>query len=319
MSIHSKKPLRRLKKTKAQIKRIYKMVKKKQVVIDYLITIAIAILLALNYYLFVIKNEFAPAGLNGIATMLQYKLGFSIGYFSLLINIPLCIFAYFFINKGFAKRSLAFCLTYSFAYLLLQNMGLEQFQYDAGGSDTVFPVLLCGLISGFVYGICFRTNSSAGGTLIIAKYISKVKPELNFFWVNFGLNAVVAFASFFVYADPNAASIYNYKPVCLCVLYCFISSYIGNYIIKGTKLATKFTIITTHPDEIMEEVTSEFRHSSTRIEAVGSFSHDNKSILICVINRHQLVDFKNMLAKYDDTFSFSETIDETYGNFKKIK
>lgn len=292
-----------------------------KVIWAYLFTALVAVLLAFNYQLFVVENNFAPAGLNGIATMVQYKTGFSIGYMSLLINVPLCIFAYFFIDKKFAKLSLVFCLVYSFAFLYLQKLGLEFLQYNAAGQDTIFPAILSGLISGYVYGACFRTNASAGGTQIISKYISKKKPELNFFWVNFILNAVVALASLFVYAAPNSAGelSLDYRPVCLCVTYCFVSSYISNNIIKGTKVAAKFTIITTHPEEIEEEITKNFRHTSTRIEATGSFSNESKTVLVCVINRHQLIDFKNMLKKYDNTFSFSETVNETYGNFKKIK
>ena len=88
---------------------------------------------------------------------------------------------------------------------------------------------------------------------------------------------------------------------------------------KGTKIATKFTIITTHPEEIMAEISEKFRHSSTKVQAIGSYSQDQKSILFCVINKHQIVEFSKMLQKYDNTFSFSETVNETYGNFKKIK
>lgn len=290
-------------------------------VFPYISIIAIAVLLALNYQLFIVENGFAPAGLNGIATMIQYKTGFSIGYMSLIINIPLCALAYFFINKKFAKRSLVFCLTYSFVFLYLQDIGLTRFQYNAQGHDTVFPALLSGVISGFVYGICFRTDSSTGGTDIISKYISFKKPDLNFFWVTFILNTIVAVISFFVYAvpDENQVLIYDYKPVCLCILYCFISSFIGSFIIKGTKTACKFTIITTHADEITQAISEKLRHSSTKLSALGSFSHDEKSVLICVINRHQLIDLQNILSEYDETFSFVETVNETYGNFKHIK
>ncbi len=147
----------------------------------YLLIISIAVLLAFNYQLFIVENGFAPAGLNGIATMIQYKTGFSIGYMSLIINIPLCIFAFFLLDKQFAKRSLCFCVTYSLVFLYLQKIGLTNFQYNAGGHDTIFPVILSGVISGFVYGICFRTNSSTGGTDILSKYVSFKKPELNFF------------------------------------------------------------------------------------------------------------------------------------------
>lgn len=288
---------------------------------SYLAVICVAVLLAFNYQLFIVENGFAPAGLNGIATMIQYKTGFSIGYMSLIINIPLCILAFFFLDRAFALHSLCFCLTYSFVFLYLQQIGLTDFQYNAHGHDTVFPVILSGVISGFVYGVSFRNNSSTGGTDILSKYISFKRPELNFFWITFSLNALVAIVSFFVYAKPDAANnlVYDYKPVCLCILYCFISSFIGNYIIKGTKSACKFTIITSHPDEITKEITERLRHSSTKLEAIGSYSKEGKSVLICVINKHQIIELKNVLNKYDNTFSFIESVNETYGNFKNIK
>ncbi len=289
--------------------------------LSYLAVVVVAVLLAFNYQLFIVENHFAPAGLNGIATMIQYKTGFSIGYMSLIINIPLCILAYFLVDKSFAKRSLVFCLTYSFVFLYLQKIGLTQFQYNAQGHDTIFPVLLSGVISGFVYGTCFRTNASTGGTDIVSKYISLKKPDLNFFWVTFILNTIVAIVSFFVYAQPDNTQqlIYDYKPVCLCILYCFISSFIGSFIIKGTKNAYKITIITQYPDRIAQDLSQNLRHSSTRIAAMGSFSEQEKSVLLCVINRHQLVDCQNILKKYDQTFAFAETVNETYGNFKQIK
>jgi len=289
--------------------------------VSYLFICGIAILLAFNYQLFIVKNGFAPAGLNGIATMIQHKTGFSIGYMSLIINIPLCVLAYFLVDKQFAKRSLCFCLVYSFSFLYLQEIKLEAFQYNAQGHDTVFPVILSGVISGFVYGLCMRNNASTGGTDIVSKYISKKKPHMNFFWVTFTLNAIVAVASFFVYAEPDSsgALTYNYKPVCLCILYCFISSFLGSYIIKGTKTACKFTVITTHAEEIIKEIRENLRHGSTEISALGSFSREEKTVLLCVVNKHQIYDFNNILKKYDDTFAFSETVNETMGNFKKIK
>jgi len=289
--------------------------------LSYLYIALIAVLLAFNYQLFIVKNDFAPAGLNGIATMVQYKTGFSIGYMSLLINIPLCILAFFFVNKEFAKKSLCFCLVYAFVFLALQKLGLSEFQYDAQNSDTIFPVMLSGVISGTVYGLCFRFNASTGGTDILSKFISKRYPYLNFFWVTFLLNTVVAAISFFVYAKQgeNGAMLYDYKPVCLCITYCFISSFVGNHIIKGTKSAYKFTIITNHADEIADEILHTLRHGATRMEAVGAYSNTTKDVLICAVNKHQLMDFQKILKKYDNTFSFSETVNEIYGNFARIK
>lgn len=294
---------------------------KRKEILRFIKIIAVAMLLAMNYHFFVVENGFAPAGLNGIATMVQYKTGFSIGYMSLLINTPLCILAYFLVDKKFAIGSFCFCITYSLFFLLLQTLGLEKLQYVTGGHDTIYPVILSGVISGAVYGLCFRMNASTGGTDIVSKYINAKNPELNFFWITFALNAVVAGISFFVYAESDAAGqlIFDYKPVCLCVLYCFISSYVGSHIIRGTKQACEFTIITSHADELKKEIYRVLKHGCTKIDAVGGFSSGKKSVLLCVVNNHQIIDFQNILKKFDDTFAFSKTINETYGNFKKIK
>ena len=126
----------------------------------------------------------------------------------------------------------------------------------------------------------------------------------------------MACISLFVYSDGGAL---NYKPVALCITYCFVTNFVGNYIIKGTKSAYRFTVVTTHPDEISKEVTKVLRHGATRIEGVGAYSGEPKTVIVCVVNKHQLSDFSKIVSKYDNTFSFCENVSETYGNFKHVK
>ena len=274
-----------------------------------------AILLAFVYYIFIINNQFAPAGLNGIATMVQYKTGFSISYMSLLINIPLSVLAYFLVDKKFAVRTMLFSIVYYVWFLLLQKWDPSFIQYNTDGHDTIYPVILSGVLSGIVYGVCFRNNASTGGTDIVSRYINKVKPQTNFFVVTFILNGIVAVSSIFVYADGAL----NYKPMALCVMYCFISTFVGNFMLKTTKTAYEFTVITTHKEEIVEEIFTKLHHGCTEIEAIGTYTGAKKSVLICIINKHQLNEFQKIIAKYDDTFSYFELVNETYGNFKNVK
>ena len=293
-------------------------------IFDCCIMALLALLFAFNYQLFIVKNQFAPAGFNGIATMIEYKTGFSVGYFTLIINVPLCVFAFFFISKGFAIKTAVFSVFYSLFVLLFGDGGpvdLSSFQYDAQGVDTIFPALIAGALGGFVYGIAFRRNSSTGGADIVAKYVSIRSPMLNFFWVNFAINAAIALASYFVYGSPDesGAIIYNYKPVCLCMLYCFLSSFVGNEIIKGSKSAYKFFIVTTHAAEIDAEIFKRLHHGATRLPALGAYSNTERDVIVCVVNKRQLVDFRNILKKYDDTFAFVETVNETFGSFAHVK
>ncbi|MCI5974646.1 MAG: YitT family protein [Clostridiales bacterium] len=299
--------------------------KKKRLIGDYVVVAAMAVLMALNYDLFIVKNRFAPSGLNGVATMIEYITGgsFSIAYMSLLINIPLCIFAYFFTEKEFALKTFVFCVIYSAVYFVLQKTAvLARFRYDAGGADTIYPVLISGMIGGVVYGGAFRRNGSTGGTDIVSKYLSKKNPHLNFFWVLFAINATVAAASYFVYTstDPvTGATVHNYKPVCMCILYSFISSFMANRSLQGGKSAYKFLIITKHAEEIDREIVEKLKHSATKLIGTGVYSNTERDVVICVVSKHQIVDFENIIRKYPDTFAFVETVNETIGNFKQVK
>ncbi len=289
-------------------------------IVQYSFICGIAIAFAMMYRLFVIPNNFAPAGLNGIATMVQHKLGFSIGYFSLIINVPLCIYAYFFVNKEFALKSLTFCLAYSLSYLVFQKIeALDAIEYRTNGHDTIYPCLIAGLMGGAVYGFCVRLNASTGGTDIVSKAISQRKPMLNFFWVTFCINVVVAVISLFVYGTDGGGFKLDYRPACLCILYCFMSSFLGGRILQGYQTAYKFIIITKHIDELEKDILKSLRHSATRLSGEGIYSEDKKEVLLCVVNKHQISDFKNILKKYPETFAVIETVNETVGNFKKIK
>ena len=70
----------------------------------YLVIALLALGASLNYELFVFPNQFAPAGLNGICTMIQHLSGISVGYLSLLINVPLAIWCYIEVSKPIATR-----------------------------------------------------------------------------------------------------------------------------------------------------------------------------------------------------------------------
>ena len=290
-------------------------------VANYVIISVLAVVMAFNYKLFIVPNDFAPAGLSGIGTMIQYKLHFSIGWFSLIINVPLCLLAFFFVNREFSVKSLVFVVVYSVAYLVLQQFDTSRFEYDAGGVDTIFPCLIAGIINGFLFGVCVRSNGSKGGTDVVAKFVNVKVPRLNFFWVTFAINAAVAAASFFVYAESgeNGQLIYDYRPVVLCMLYSFTTSFVGNFMLKGSKTAYKFVVITQHAEDIEQEILQKLNRAATRLHGTGAYTKAEKEVLICVVGKHQVIDFQNIIKNYPDTFSFVETVNETIGNFRRSK
>ena len=96
----------------------------------YLVIAGLALVCALNYQLFVFPNRFAPAGLNGICTMIQHLFHISVGYLSLLINIPLAIWIFFKVEKSIAVRSMLYVMVFSLTLLALDHVDLSAFAYE---------------------------------------------------------------------------------------------------------------------------------------------------------------------------------------------
>lgn len=289
---------------------------------EYLLIILGGIITAFNYHLFIIENQFAPAGINGIATMVQYKLNFNIGYMSLLINVPLCILAYALRHRAFAIRSFLFTFTYSIAYILLGRVDLDAFVYRAHGIDTILPTIVAGTIAGAVFGFTFRAGGSSGGTDIISHIISKKYPRFNFFWVTFSINVAVAMASYFVYAEVNPETgelVYQFKPVVLCILYSFMASEIGSLILQSSKSAVKFEIVTTHAQEIAAEMDRKINRSTTLLHGEGMHTHSGRDILICIVNRHEEPIVEKIIRNYDNTFAYIEPVTRVVGRFYQHK
>ena len=59
--------------------------------------------------------------------------------------------------------------------------------------------------------------------------------------------------------------------------------------------------------------------SKLRYENAGEkFAFAVLTLLICVVNRHQVVRFQEILARFPDTFACVSSVNETWGNFKHV-
>jgi len=117
--------------------------------------------------------------------------------------------------------------------------------------------------------------------------------------------------SFFVYGC-------QFEPVILCLIYCYLSSSISDTILKGGKSAMKFEVVTRQPEELSRQLMQQLRHGVTVLQAEGMYSETPRSLLICVVNRHQVVRFQEILARFPDTFACVSSVNETWGNFKHV-
>lgn len=281
-------------------------------VLTYAVIVMIALICALNYQLFVFPNSFAPAGLNGICTMIQYVFGISLGYLSLIINVPLALLVFFKVSRPLAIRSMVYVASFSLALLLLDYVDLSRFAYEtANGTSKILGPLVAGVIQGSCTSWLVRASAYSGGTDFVASLIHKNHPEKSIFGLIFTLNALVAVASYFVYD-------YQMEPVILCILYSFTSSSVSERAIRSGRSAIRFEIVTEHVQQISDAIITRLHHSATVVPARGMYSGKETNILICVVNKTQVAALNDIVRAYPNTFCIMSGVNEVMGNFKHL-
>jgi len=278
----------------------------------YLVIVFLALGASFNYEIFVFPNQFAPSGLNGICTMVQYVTGISVGYLSLLINVPLALWCYFEVSKPMAARSMLYVVTFSVGILILDRMDLSFLHYATeNGTSKILGPLVAGIIQGWIYSILMKASAYTGGTDFISAIVHKRNPNKSVLGFSFTINVFIAISSYFVYG-------YQMEPVILCILYSFMSSTVGERLQKSGKEAICFEIITDFPLEITGDIIARTGHSTTLIPARGMYSDKETNMLICVVNKSQAAAVTEICRSYPNTFTIMDPVGQVVGNFKNM-
>lgn len=278
----------------------------------YLVIIAVALAASVSYELFIFPNQFAPSGLNGICTMIQHVTGISVGYLSLLINVPLALWCYHTVSKPVALRSMVYVVTFAIGLLILDHVDLSAFAYSTdNGTSKILGPLVAGIIMGYVYSILMKASAYSGGTDFISAIVHKYHPDKSVLAMSFSINVFIAIASYFVYG-------YQMEPVILCIIYSFASSTVGERLQKSGREAVCFEIITDYPEEISQEIIKKFHHTTTLIPAKGMYSGRETNMLICVVNKTQATAISRIIRKYPRTFAVMDLVSEVMGNFVNL-
>ncbi len=280
--------------------------------LTYCVIIAIALVCALNYELFVFPNSFAPSGINGICTMIQHVTGISVGYLSLLLNIPLALLVYCKVSKPLAVRSMVYVATFSIGLLIFDHVDLSFLAYSTdNGTSTILGPLVGGILFGGCYSLLLKASAYSGGTDFVAALIHKKRPDQSVIGLILTMNVAIAVASYFVYD-------YKMEPVILCILYSFTSSTVSDRLLRSGRSAIRFEIITEHAHELSDDIIAQLHHSATVIPARGMYSGKRTNVVVCVINKSQITQLSAIVKRYPNTFAVMSNVSEVMGNFKHL-
>jgi len=261
---------------------------------------------ALNYAIFIFPNRFAPAGIDGICTMIQDITGISIGYLSLLVNIPLLIIAWIRLDRDYAIKNSVFILAFSAAAAILSEIDLSAFQYHTENSTSiVLAPIASGVIRGIIYAITLGLNGASGGIDIIAALIRRKAPHFNLMNIIFAINMSVSISSYFVYG-------HQLEPVICGILYFYITSQTSSHIQSTKKENAKIEIITPDATDLCNEITGTLQLSATVIDSHGAYSGTINKMVVCIAEKKHMPRIKAVVDHFPGAIYFISTVTESH-------
>ena len=248
--------------------------------------------MAAGIYFFKAPNGFATGGVSGIAIILaripfSVSLGITQSIYMLAINIILLIIGVIVLGKKCGITTI-----YCSIALSLENMLFEQLiPLDAPlTSSPVLELIYAVLLTGIGSALLFKYNASSGGTDIVALILKKYT-SLNVSQALLVTDTLIAASSFIVYSSAEVG-LYS-------LLGLFAKVFVIDDVLDSMNLCKAFTIITTKPKEIEEFILTDLHHGATIYDAKGSFTGDEKQVIITVCKRSEALRLRKKVKEID--------------------
>ena len=275
-------------------------------------TLIAAIFSVIALHTFVVPSDFSPSGIDGLCTVLYEITGLNMGWFKILINIPLLILAFIFLNKKYVTYVLFFTALDSLGVVLLERINFYIYVPDGlTAPELIGYRLLSALVSGIMLGICvgimLRLGYSSGGVDIIACLFHKWKPHFNVERIISICAYSIVAISFFVYRDLTS--------IFLSAVQIFVSECIVSVILRKARYAVEVKIITKKPENIKDEILYTYKHGATVVKSNGMYSGDDNYVILSVMNVNEIPSLMNILKKYPDAFVYFSDGVRVQGDF----
>lgn len=273
--------------------------------IHILLTLVAALLSAVTLHVFVYKNNFAPSGVDGIATMVQALTTLNAGITTLLINVPLLLVAWKILNKKYVIYTLLFTILSSGFIMLLDYINFPQYE---AMYEKVVAAVFSGLLLGVRTGIMIRLGFSTGGIDIIAAIFQRNRSHINIERIISIICYVITALSYFVYWDLGA--------ILLSIIQMFVFEKGVALLLSDHRDAVAFHIITKEPEKIKEDIIYNLKHGATVMDSKGLFTDAESYMIISIVNKRQIPEFISIVKKHKDTFMYYSDINGVSGNFR---
>lgn len=250
-------------------------------------------------------------GLSGLAIVVK-KLtssfipgGFPLGLFNIICNIPLFIAAVLIMGPSFIKRTLFATVCFTIGLFLVPTLQIPSHDY-------LLASVFGGAITGLGIGLVFSSQSSTGGTDLLASIIHKYKRYYSVPQILLVIDGIIVLVG---------ALVFGLNKALYAIIAIFVSSKVSDAILEGLKFAKMAYIISDKYNEIADQILHTLRRGATRINVTGIYSNQEKNMLFCVVSKKEIITIIEITQKIDDkSFIIINDVREVMGEgFMEVK
>lgn len=254
---------------------------------DYAMLTLSTLLIATGVYFFKFPNHFSTGGVSGISIILgHYVPSLTPGAFVFIINQALLVVGFLVLGKSFGMRTAYTSLVFSCATWGLEFLcPLSQPLTTQPLLELVFSVTLPAIGS----AILFNLQASSGGTDIVAMILRK--------YTNLNIGNALLMVDFSI--TVAACFAFGIETGLFSMLGLMLKSVIVDMVLENIKVHKCFQIITSKPDEIVAYITDELHRGATELHGEGAFTHEDKTVILTVVNRYQAIRLRTYARSID--------------------
>ena len=160
--------------------------------------------------------------------------------------------------------------------------------------DRLLSAICCGVLSGLGYAMIYMRDSSTGGSDFIMMSIKALNPHLSLGNIAFALDAVIVILGTVIVSHDVDSLIYG-------LIVSYLLSLVMDKVMYGIDEG-KLALIVTDPEhstEICFKIDEVLGRGSTILNGMGSYSKDDKHIVMCACNNKQMYGIRKLIKTID--------------------
>lgn len=272
----------------------------RQAVEDVGLITAGAVFVAAGLVVFTVPNNIAPGGVSGLATALASISRLPVGLWTLLLNLPLIVLAWWKLGPRPLVKTV-------FATVLLSAL-IDVF-------TPVLPtytnnVLLASVFGGGMFGVgmglIFIRGASTGGTDLVSLLLNRMFPNVSVATLLMIVDALVVLFAVCIFRDIEIAL---YSAVTI-----FITGKVIDGLMQGVDYAKVIYVVTEHGEKISAHLSCEMELGVTVVCAKGGYTWRDKHLLMLVVKRRVFAQTLRCIKEIDPAaFLFVSNATEVHG------